>query len=105
LADEVTELVHTRNVRQLFELSLAEPSLAEGVKRAKLITRLLFDTDVTMLNAEEVVGALAGDPRLFTISGDEMYGTTVQRLTINHGVTKSAGTPVQSSGCLSAHYL
>jgi hypothetical protein len=90
LADEVTELVHTGNDRQLFELSLAEASLAEGVNRAKLITRVLFGTDVTMLNAEEVLGALAGDRRLFTISADEMYGTTVQRLTVNHGLTKSA---------------
>jgi hypothetical protein len=105
LADEVTELVHTRNFRQLFKISLAELSAAEGVKRAKLITRVLFDTNVTMLKAEEVLGALAGDRRLFTISADEMYGTTVQKLTVNHGVTKSASTPLQCSGSLSAHFL
>lgn len=90
MADEVTELVHTRNLRQLFEVSSAEPFLDEGVKRGQLITRVLFGTDVTMLNAEEVLGALAGDRRLFIISADEMYGTTVQRLTVNHGLTKSA---------------
>jgi hypothetical protein len=96
LADEVTELVHTRNFRQLLEVSLADPSLAEGVKRAKLITRVLFGMDVKMLNAEEVLGALADDRRLFNISADEMYGTTVQRLTVNHGITKSASTSLQS---------
>ena len=90
MADEVTELVHTRNSRLLFEVYSAEPFLDEGVKRAQLITRVLFGTDVAMLNAEEVLGALAGDRRLFIISADEMYGTTVQRLTVNHGLTKSA---------------
>ncbi|KAI9511191.1 hypothetical protein F5148DRAFT_1274413 [Russula earlei] len=74
LANEVTELVHT----------------AEGVKRAKMITRVLFGTDVSVLNAEDVLGALAGDRRLFTISADEMFGTTVMRLTVSHGVTRSA---------------
>ncbi len=75
------------------------------MKRAKLITRVLFGTDVTMLNAEEVLGALAGDRRLFVICGDEMYGTTVQRLTVNHGLTKSASTSLQNVGRLSAHSL
>jgi len=90
LADEVTELVHTRNFRRFFEVSSAEPLLDEGVKRAQLITRVLFGTDVTMLNAEEVLGALTGDRRLFIISANEMYETTVQRLAVNHGLTKSA---------------
>lgn len=98
MADEVTELVHRRNFRQIFEVSSAEPFLDEGVKRAQLITRVLFGTDVTMLNAEEVLGALAGDRRLFNISADEMYGTTVQRLTVNHGLTKSASKSLQSLG-------
>lgn len=66
------------------------------MKRAKLITRVLFGMDVKMLNAEEVLGALADDRRLFNISADEMYGTTVQRLTVNHGITKSASTSLQS---------
>jgi len=48
-----------------------------------------------MLNAEDVLGALAGDQRLFIISADEMYGTTLQRLTVNHGLTKSASKPLQ----------
>jgi hypothetical protein len=98
LADEITELVHTCNFRQIFEVSSAEPFLDEGVKRAQLITRVLFGTDVTMLNAEDVLGALAGDRRLFIISADEMYGTTVQRLTVNHGLTKSASMSLQSLG-------
>ena len=49
-----------------------------------------------MLNAEEVLGALAGDHRLFIISTDEMYGTTVQRLAVNHGLTRSASESLQS---------
>lgn len=96
MADEVTELVHTRNFRQLLKNSFAEPSLAEGVMRAKLITRVLFGMDVKMLDAEEVLEVLAGDRRLFAISADEMYGTTVQRLTVNHGITKSASTSPQN---------
>jgi tyrosyl-tRNA synthetase len=80
------------------EVSSAEPFLDEGVNLARLITRVLFGTDVTMLNAEDVLRALAGDRRLFIISADEMYGTTVQRLTVNHGLTKSASKSLQSLG-------
>lgn len=68
------------------------------MNRARLITRVLFGTDVTMLNAEDVLRALAGDRRLSIISADEMYGTTVQRLTVNHGLTKSASKSLQSLG-------
>jgi tyrosyl-tRNA synthetase len=78
-------------------MRLAEPLLVDGVKRAKLITRVLFGTDVSELSAEEVLGALANDQRLHAISADEMYGTTVLRLCVNHGVTKSAGTSLQGS--------
>ncbi|KAF8270298.1 hypothetical protein EI94DRAFT_1890560 [Lactarius quietus] len=74
LAEEVTELVHK----------------VEGVKRAQSITRLLFGTDVSSVNAEDVLEALSGDPRLVSIPANEMYGTTVLRLTVKHGVTKSA---------------
>lgn len=73
LAEEVTELVHT----------------VEGVKHAKSITRVLFGKDVSSVNANEVLAALSGDPRLVFIPAEEMYGTTVLRLTVNHGVTKS----------------
>lgn len=64
----------------------------EGVKRAKSITRVLFGKDVSSVNADEVLAALSGDPRLVCIPSNEMYGTTVLRLTVNHGVTKSTGT-------------
>jgi len=64
----------------------------EGVKRSESITRVLFGTDVSAVNAEEVLAALAGDRRLISISADEMYGTTVLRLTVNHGVTKNTST-------------
>ncbi len=74
---------------------MAEPLLGDGVERARLITRVLFGTDVSALSAEEVLGALAGDQRLFTISADDMYGTTVLRLTVNHGVTKNASASLQ----------
>ncbi|KAH8995676.1 hypothetical protein EDB92DRAFT_1845462 [Lactarius akahatsu] len=73
LAEEVTELVHT----------------VEGVKRAKSITRVLFGTDVSAVNAAEVLVALSGDRRLLSIPAEEMYGTTVLRLTVTHGVTKN----------------
>ena len=64
----------------------------EGVKHAKSITRVLFGTDISSVNADEVLVALSGDPRLVSIPADEMHGTTVLRLTVNHGVTKSTST-------------
>jgi hypothetical protein len=57
---------------------------------------VLFGTDVSTVNADDVLEALAGDRRLFTIPADEMYGTTVLKLTVNHGVTKN------TSACLQA---
>lgn len=93
----MTELVHTGNFCQLCENSSAQHFLVDGVKRAKLITRVLFGTDVSELSATEVLAALADDQRLYTISADEMYGTTVLRLTVNHWVTKSASTSLQVS--------
>jgi hypothetical protein len=71
------------------DISSLNLSLAEGVKRAKSITRVLFEMDVSTVNAEEVLEALVGDRRLFTITADEMYGTTILKLTANHGVTKN----------------
>jgi hypothetical protein len=71
-------------------MSLVEPFSAEGVKRAKFITRVLFGTDVSERDAEEFLEAFAGDRRLHIIPADEMYGTTVLRLTVNHRLTKSA---------------
>jgi tyrosyl-tRNA synthetase len=56
---------------------------------------VLFGTDVSTLRAEEVLEALASDQRLFTISADEMYETTVLKLTVNHGITKSTSTSLQ----------
>ena len=41
------------------------------------------------MNAEEILEALAGDQRLFSIPADELYGTTVLKLTVNHNITKS----------------
>ena len=64
----------------------------EGVKHAKSITRVLFGKGVSSVNADEVLSALSGDPRLVFIPANEMYETTVLRLTVNHGVTKSTGT-------------
>ena len=77
----------------------------EGVKRAKSMTRLLFGTDVSAVNAGEVLAALSGDPRLVFIPADEMYGTTVLRLTVNHGVTKNnSWLPIGYQCCFLTHH-
>lgn len=92
----MTELVHTGSSRQVNGHFFAQSPLAEGVKRAKSITRVLFGTDVSTVNADDVLEALAGDRRLFTIPADEMYGTTVLKLTVSHGVTKNTSASSQA---------
>jgi hypothetical protein len=86
------------------DISSLNPSLAEGVKRAKSITRVLFEMDISTMNAEEVLEALVGDRRLFTIPADEMYGTTILKLTVNHGVTKNTSASPQGINAFSPIY-
>ncbi|KAI0066165.1 hypothetical protein BV25DRAFT_1868421 [Artomyces pyxidatus] len=74
LADEVTELVHT----------------AQGVHRAQSTTQALFGTDVSDANADDILAALAGDPRLH-VAGQKLMETSILKLAVDHGLVTSNG--------------
>ncbi|KII92449.1 hypothetical protein PLICRDRAFT_678534 [Plicaturopsis crispa FD-325 SS-3] len=85
LADEVTLLVHGES----------------GLKRARTITRVLFDTSITDINAGDVVDAMSGDPRFRRCADAELFETPLVRLCATFGLVPSisaARTLVEAKG-------
>ncbi|KAI0049898.1 hypothetical protein FA95DRAFT_1537423 [Auriscalpium vulgare] len=74
LADEVTELVHT----------------AQGLRRAHATTQVLFSTDISHSNVDDILAGLAGDPLLHTVSQDVLL-TPITKLAVEHGLVSSNG--------------
>lgn len=74
LAAEVTEMVHS----------------TADLKRAQTRTRLLFESDVSGLKAEQIVSAFQGDPRLVVIPEAELFGLKLVKLAATYGLTTSA---------------
>ncbi|KAF8633320.1 hypothetical protein AX17_004493 [Amanita inopinata Kibby_2008] len=73
LAAEVTELVHTRN----------------GVIRAETLTKLLFDSDYSNLQADHLLAAFQGDSRLALINEADMLQTPLPKLISKYGLVAS----------------
>lgn len=85
LADEVTELVHT----------------AQGLKRAQAATKVLFETDLTDILANDVLHAFRGDIRLHFVNSNEIFGVPVAHLAVRYKLAPSNGavrTLVSSGG-------
>ncbi|KZT11016.1 uncharacterized protein LAESUDRAFT_755644 [Laetiporus sulphureus 93-53] len=66
LAQEVTQLVHGK----------------DGLRRAEIATRVLFDNDYTTLKADELVDSLRGLPLLHFFAESDMYGTPITKLAV-----------------------
>ncbi|TDL24196.1 hypothetical protein BD410DRAFT_786287 [Rickenella mellea] len=73
LADEVTELVHG----------------TDGVRRAHAATHALFETDLSQVDAGDIVSALTGDPRLVPCSHAEVMEKQIALLATTYNLTKS----------------
>ncbi|PPQ71089.1 hypothetical protein CVT26_011629 [Gymnopilus dilepis] len=73
LAAEVTEMVH----------------LEAGVTQAIVMTKLLFDSNYVSLNAQDIVSAFRGDPRLVTVSADEIMNNPITKLAAKYGLVLS----------------
>lgn len=73
LADELTELVHTEH----------------GLHRARLVTKILFDSDYSQLKAGDVISALADDPRLVFVDDQQLFASSLTRLAATHKLTSS----------------
>lgn len=63
----------------------------DGLGRARVATKILFDMSLTDLRAEDIVCALASDPRLQACNRDEAEGELVTKLASRHGLVNSGG--------------
>jgi len=73
LATQVTELVRGRR----------------AVKRAESATKVLFETDLLGLEAEDVLDAFKTDPRLQRLESEKCIGMDVKALAVEIGLTKT----------------
>ena len=76
--------------------------------KAKIVTKVLFESDYTSLKTEDVLRALEGNDRLRVIPRNELLETPVVKLAATHGLVNSAGkfssspapcVPAQSECC------
>ena len=65
--------------------------IVDGVVRARVATKILFDVSLTDLRAEEATRALNGDPRLQSCSRNEAVGQLVTKLAAQYGLVGSGG--------------
>lgn len=63
----------------------------DGVVRARVATKILFDVSLTDLRAEEAARALNGDPRLKSCNRNEAVGQLVTKLAAQYGLVGSGG--------------
>ena len=70
---------------------LVRTSAADGLSRARVATKILFDSSLADLRAEDVGQALAGDPRLQTTTLAEAEGQLVVKLASRYGLLNSGG--------------
>ena len=75
LAGQVTELVRGK----------------QAVVRAQTATRILFETHLQGLKAEDVLDAFHGDPRLQPVQRSKWEGVELIQLAVDVGLTKSKG--------------
>lgn len=73
LADEVTELIHG----------------AEGVQKARSVTRALFENDLSKIRANEIISALSGDPCLVYCDEFDIIGQPLIALAANYRLASS----------------
>lgn len=64
--------------------------LAADVEHAQTRTRLLFESDISDLKAEQITSAFDGDPRLVMVHESELFGLPAVKLAAKYGLTSSA---------------
>ncbi|KAI0342174.1 tyrosyl-tRNA synthetase [Trametopsis cervina] len=66
LAKEVTELVHG----------------GSAAHKARIASRVLYESDYSSVKTEDILSSLSGDPRLKLLSEEELLGTPVAKLAV-----------------------
>lgn len=80
------------NVRSLFMITLIccqFTEIGEGLIRAETMTMLLFDSDYSIMRADDVIDALKGDPRLILMDEHDVFQTPLPKLIAKHGLVTS----------------
>ena len=62
------------------------------MQKAKIVTRILYESDYAAVTTADVFHALDGDARLKRCSIAEMLETPVVKLAATHGLVNSNGT-------------
>ena len=65
----------------------------DGLSKAHLATKIIFNSDYTGLKAEEVALAFNGDPRLVLYDEAELYASTITKVAAAHGLVRSTCKP------------
>jgi hypothetical protein len=55
------------------------------------VTKILFDSDYSQLNAEDVISALADDPRLVFVDKEQLFASSLTRLATTFKLSSSYG--------------
>lgn len=72
----------------MFSFSLSSDT-GEEVKRAEIMSRLLFDSDYEGLDATHVIERFQGDPRLVVVERSEILSAPVTKLASKYGLVAS----------------
>lgn len=98
LADEVTELVHTGKPCGCCHVCRGLTSnlyaAAEGVSHAQAATKIVFNTDLTDVNSQDVVSALHNDPRLRLVQASDIFDIPLNKVAATFGLATSNGESV-----------
>lgn len=71
-------------------------SVEEAVHQAKVITRVLYESDYAAIKADDILRALAGDARLKFCERSELLGIPVMKLAAKFGLVHSNGASALS---------
>lgn len=100
LAEEVTELVHGRMSLRHFSSMLRasiRASAGNGVARAQLATKVLYERDISTARVDDVLAALRGNPVLHVFDASEVVDVPLTKLAANLRLSASNSAFLLSS--------
>lgn len=65
------------------------PAIVASVQKAQIVTKLLYESDYTLIKAQEVLEALESDARLRFVPESELLNTPITKLASTCGLASS----------------
>ncbi|KAJ7680359.1 hypothetical protein DFH06DRAFT_1315145 [Mycena polygramma] len=91
LASELTELIHLRKcLLVLLAFTHLNGTTGSGRVSAETMTKIMFETELADVTAEEVLTAFGDDRCVHTIDPEELFSTPVVKLAVKYGLASSA---------------